>query len=465
MDVLTIPLDNRAATPLYLQLYAYIKADILSGRIPSGARLPSKRNLAAHLQVSRNTVQNGYDQLVDEGYITAVPKSGYYVNKLDDVIRTGGDTPPVSIPKSAESDCLIDFSPHGVDRENFPFQTWRRLIWETIDECDPDLLSSGDPQGEPSLRAAIAAYLHESRGVNCSPDQILFGSGTEFLFQLLIQLFEPDRLYALENPGYEKLGQIFHSSRAAYTAVALDEHGMLPDELRRSRAQIACVTPSHQFPTGTIMPVSRRVHLLNWAVEAADRYLVEDDYDSEFKYTGKSIPALQGMDETGHVIYMGTFSKALAPSMRISYMVLPPALLKKYQHELNFYRCPVSLMEQKALNRFIREGFFERHLNKMRVLYRKKRELLISSIARQLPAAEVVGANAGLHLLLQTKNGMTEQQLIDSARAQGIRVYGLSQYATGPLATPDPPILLLGYAALRMEEIAGGVDRLAAGWQ
>ena len=465
MNVLTVPLDECAAMPLYLQLYAYIREEILTGRIPSGARLPSKRNLAAHLQISRNTVQNGYDQLVDEGYITAVPKSGYYVNKLDDMIRIGSNPPQVSVAEPAKNDCIVDFSPHGVDRENFPFHAWRRLIWETIDECDPDLLSSGDPQGEPPLRAAISAYLHESRGVNCSPDQILFGSGTEYLFQLLIQLFEPDRLYALENPGYEKLGQIFHSSRAAYTAVELDEHGMLPGALRRSGAQIACVTPSHQFPTGTIMPVSRRVHLLNWAGEAHNRYLVEDDYDSEFKYAGKSIPALQGLDETGHVIYMGTFSKALAPSMRISYMVLPSILLKEYRCKLSFYRCPVSLMEQKALNRFIREGYFERHLNKMRVLYRKKREFFVSSLSRQLPAAAIVGANAGLHLLLQPKNGMTERQLIDSARKQGVRVYGLSQYATGPLTTPAHPTLLLGFAALKTEEIADGVDRLATSWR
>ena len=230
---------------------------------------------------------------------------------------------------------------------------------KVINEYDPDLLQLGNSQGDFNLRQSIANYLHQSRGVKCSPEQIIVSSGTEFLLQLLIQLFPQDTSYALENPGYERLNLIFNSNRARYFTVPLDESGMIPDELMKTSADVACVTPSHQFPTGNIMPITRRIRLLNWANEKPERYLIEDDYDSEFKYSGRPIPSLQGLDPCDKVIYIGAFSKSLAPSIRVSYVVLPDTLLANYHEKLTFYICPVPAIEQKTLFRFINEGHFE----------------------------------------------------------------------------------------------------------
>lgn len=285
-------------------------------------------------------------------------------------------------------------------RRAFLFPHGAGFIGRSSPKPSARLCPPGDPQGEYALRAAIAAYLHRSRGVVCTPEQIIISSGTEFLFQLLIQILPSDCLYALENPGYAKLGRLFFGCRAAFAAVDLDRYGIRPDLLRKSGAAVACITPSHQFPTGTIMPVRRRTELLHWAAEQPERYLIEDDYDSEFKHEGRSIPALQGMDTRHRVIYMGTFSKSISSAMRVSYMVLPIPLLTVYQKRLTFYHCPVPLLEQLVLCRFMENGSFERHLNRMRVLYRKKHDVLLEELRRQLPKAEILDANAGLHLLL-----------------------------------------------------------------
>lgn len=464
MDSITLRLDPRAQAPLYEQLYQHIKAEITSGRYPHNTKLPSKRRLSAYLQCSQNTVQSAYGQLMSEGYIVSKPKSGYYVCGLEGIldikneaVRFQQNAPPSPVYRYA-------FSHHGVDPDSFPFSTWRRITKEVINEYDSDLLKVGEPQGDRTLRSSIAAYLRYSRGVKCAPEQIVVSSGTEFIFQLLIQLFDRDCSFAIENPGYEKLNMIFKSNRTAYKAVPLDDSGMLPDELLKSRADVACVTPSHQFPTGNIMSINRRIQLLNWANGGPDRYIVEDDYDSEFKYAGKPIPSLQGLDTAGKVIYIGVFSKSLTPAIRISYMVLPERLLKSYREKLSFYICPVPTVEQKALHRFIDEGHFERHLNRMRNIYREKRESLVSAIRQALPAAEISGANAGLHILLRVDNGMSEAALIRAAEEKGVKVTGISQYYFDAAADGAQPALLLGFAPMKKKEIPEAVALLAKAW-
>jgi GntR family transcriptional regulator/MocR family aminotransferase len=300
--------------------------------------------------------------------------------------------------------------------------------------------------------------------VSCTPDRIVISSGTEFLLQLLIQLFDASSVYAIENPGYEKLNMVFNSSRAAYRTVALDAHGMRPEALEASGADIACITPSHQFPTGRIMPVSRRIQMLNWAYGKPERYIIEDDYDSEFRYSGKPIPSLQGLDRQGKVIYIGAFSKSLSPALRISYMVLPEALAARYREKLNFYICPVPTIAQKTLCRFIDEGHFERHLNRMRNLYKQKRETLVAAIRDLLPGAEVSGASAGLHVALRVRNGMSERQLIRSAAAHQVKVYGVSRYYSVLPEGGGGDTLLLGFATLKTDEIGDAVSRLRYAW-
>lgn len=465
MNEISLRLEKRADVPLFQQLYDFFKHEITGGNYLKDEKMPSKRQLSAYLHCSQNTVQAAYNQLVAEGYLVAREKSGYYVADLGGILRMNQEPKKEIAPQRESVSFRYDFSHQGVDHDSFPFSIWRRLTKEVINEYDRDLLTAGDPKGDPGLRESIAHYLHYSRGVNCCADQIVISSGTEFLLLLLIQLFDADSAYAIENPGYEKLNMIFKSSRALCRPIPLDESGMRPDALSESQANVACITPSHQFPTGTIMPVSRRIQLLNWANEKPGRYLIEDDYDSEFRYSGKPIPSLQGMDETGRVIYMGAFSKSLSPALRVSYMVLPRHLLDAYQKKLSFYICPVPKMDQKTLCRFIDEGHFERHLNRMRNLYRQKRETIVSAVRRLLPEAEIRGDSAGLHFLLRVNNGWDEQKLIQAAFQQGVKVYGVSQYYFAPPQNGYESMLLLGFACLKIEEIPAAVALLKQAWQ
>ncbi|SDZ12421.1 GntR family transcriptional regulator / MocR family aminotransferase [Proteiniborus ethanoligenes] len=465
MNMLTFTIDLDSSIPIYHQLYDYIKSEIQSGKITYNTKLPSKRKLSAHLKISQNTIQAAYDQLIEEGYVASIERKGFYVCKLDNIVR-------IKVPKENNKNenknsidtVKYDFSYHGVDMETFPFSIWRRLTRDAINEYDKELVKLGDSQGSMSLRNSIAEYLRQSRGVNCSGEQIIISAGTEYLFQILIQLFDKDSVYGIENPGYEKLNLLFNSNRANFKAIKIDSMGMILEEIIKSNGNILCITPSHQFPSGSIMPINRRIQLLNWANEKDERYIIEDDYDSEFKYNGRPIPALQGLDRNGKVIYMGAFSKSLSPSIRISYMVLPEKLLKKYLEKLSFIICPVPSIEQKVLHRFIHDGYFERHLNKMRNVYKKKREILVGKITELDKDIEIMGADAGLHLLLRINNGMTEKELVETALKVGVKVYGLSKYYVDKSYIGEKPTILLGYASMTEEDIVKAIEILYKAW-
>ena len=464
MNEITLTLDREDKRTMTEQLYAFLKAEIMQGNLAKNEKVPSKRKLSMHLKCSINTVQGAYNQLVDEGYLVAKEKSGYFVAELVgilDLARLPGkalEETPVS------KGYRYDFSYHGVDLEQFPFRIWRRLTREAISEEDKDFLLLGDPKGLLALRSSIASYLHQSRGVVCSPRQVIVSSGTEFLLQLLIQLLDSSTIYAIENPGYEKLNLLFKGNRVHFTPLPLDEQGLKPDGLEQGQVDVVCITPSHQFPTGCIMPVKRRLQLLTWASGQDGRYIVEDDYDSEFRYSGKPIPSLQGLDQAGRVIYMGAFSKSLSPSLRISYMVLPVQLLDSFDDKLHFYNCPVPTIEQKTLKEFMDKGHFERHLNRMRNLYGQKREALVSAIRKHLPLAEIEGASAGLHMTVRINNGMDETELVTSAEKQGIKVYGLSRYYSESSKECNDGRLLLGFATMQIEKMDDAVALLAKAW-
>lgn len=465
MEMLTPVLSSDSHIPIYQQLYHYIKEEIKAGRIPCHGKLPSKRKLALHLNISQNTIQAAYDQLIEEGYILAFEKKGYFVNKLDHLqsIRV-----PEMTSQAADRTNIIDvnydFSYHGVDHDTFPFALWRRLSKEIMNEYDKELLQLGDSLGYEPLRSAIASYLHQSRGVNCTKHQIVISSGTEMLFQSLIQLFDKNYIYAIENPGYEKLNQLFRRNRAGITSIRIDDSGMIPEEVELHQPNVLCITPAHQFPSGQIMPINRRIRLLNWANQASDRYIIEDDYDSEFKYSGKPVPALQGIDLNEKVIYMGSLSKSVSPTLRVSYMVLPPHLMSTFTRELSYQICPVPLFEQKILRRFIEDGYFERHLNKMRTIYKRKRELLVDSLLSLNHDIRILGADAGLHLLIQLPNKMSEDQLIQSALSVGVKVYKYSAYYFNPCDLPEMPTLLLGYARISEKDIISSCKLLKQAW-
>lgn len=464
MDMLTFQIDTDSKIPVYQQLYAFIKKEIQSGNIKCDVKLPSKRKLSAYLNISQNTVQAAYDQLIEEGYITSIEKRGYFVCRIDNLIKLPGFYDNEAVKTDTRQEVAFDFSYHGVDHPTFPFDTWRRLTKEIINEYDKELLIPGDSFGYHRLRAALSEYLHQSRGVNCTPDQVIISSGTEILIQSLIQLFDRDKIYGIENPGYEKLNQLFISNRAKFIPISIDNKGMVPSEVRIKNPDILCLSPSHQFPSGGIMPISRRIQLLNWANESDNRYLIEDDYDSEFKYSGKPIPSLQGIDSNEKVVYMGSLSKCISPTLRVSYMVLPPHLIKLYHKKLSYILCPVPILEQKVLCSFIEKGFFERHLNKMRTVYKKKRDTLVRALTELKRGIEILGADAGLHVLIRVPNHMTEDELIESALEYGVRTYGISKYYADKSYISKKPALLLGFATMQEDEIIKAVSLLDKAW-
>ena len=463
---LMVPIDNQSRLPLYEQIYQYMKEEIQSGRIPAGSRLPSTRILAENLKVSRSTTQMAYEQLLSEGYIEALPCKGYFVCRIEELVRVEKNADEEFAENRSEKEMpyAVDFSTRGIDLDSFPYHVWRKLSRNTLVDDNKEMFHSGNHQGEPGLREAIRSYLHSARGVNCSPEQIIVGAGSEYLLMLLSQILEGKHVIAMENPTYKQAYRVFRSLDYEVCPVEMDANGMEPELLTRSGANVAYVMPSHQFPTGVVMPVGRRQELLKWAVEAPDRYIIEDDYDSEFRYRGKPIPALQGMDRSGRVIYLGTFSKCIAPAIRVSYLVLPTHLLLRYRSQTSFYASTVSRIDQNILYQFLAGGYFERHLNRMRAVYKTKHDLLLEQIEPLRERFEIRGEHAGIHILLTSRQGESEEQLIQKAEEAGVKVYGLSSYFIHPQHNHRPATVVLGYASLSEEQIVEGIRLLMECW-
>ncbi|WP_074608298.1 PLP-dependent aminotransferase family protein [Bacillus cereus group sp. BfR-BA-01350] len=459
---LTPNLNTQSKIALYVQLYEYIKKEIKDGTIPAFTKLPAKRKLASYLQVSKNTVEAAYEQLLAEGYIESASRKGYFVCKVEQMMDVEGSEAKVEEVSFREENYTFDFTQTGVDTNTFPFTTYRKLINDVWQPHNNDLLFLGHPQGELSLREEIANYLYESRGVRCSASQIVLGAGTQILVKLLFQLLKGSN-YAVENPGYHRKMVVFEQGEKKVQMLSLDRDGICMADLENSDANVVFVTPSHQFPYGMIMPITRRTQLLQWAKKEEDRYIIEDDYDSEFRYSGRPIPALQGLDTDGKVIYMGTLSKALLPSLRMSYIVLPKNLIKKYQKEYLFYTQSVSRMDQEVIRKFLHEGYWEKHIHKMRVVYRKKRDRLVFEIEKYFSNhVEVIGEDSGLHILLKVHNGMREEELIKEAAKYSIKIYPVSTYYKADTAPEN--VVLLGFAILSEEEIAKAIQLLNTAW-
>ncbi|MBQ6696757.1 MAG: PLP-dependent aminotransferase family protein [Lachnospiraceae bacterium] len=465
----TIELQTENGKCLYEQIYEYIRQEIRDGKLLQGERLPSTRSLAEYLQVSRSTVDVAYEQLLSEGYIEARPYRGYFVCKMEELFRLEEQgekgMAAVSAPaKNTVGSYAYDFSPTQIDMSAFPFSVWKRMNKNILSDSNSKLFSQGNAQGDLGLRETIARYLHASRGVNCTPEQIIVGAGNDYLLMLLEKILGKNLPVAIENPTYKRAYQIFQSFGYPVITVDMDENGLLVSELEKTEAVLAYVMPSHQYPTGTVMPIGRRSELLKWANSREERYLIEDDYDSEFRYKGKPIPSLQSSDKNGKVIYMGTFSKAIAPAIRVSYMVLPQKLVEVYRERCYFYSTTVSRIDQKILDEFIRGGYFERHLNKMRKCYREKHDLLLELLEPFRAEFDISGENAGLHLLLTSKRKVTEKVLLEAASRQGIKVYGLSDSLVKKEDQNQSHTVIVGYGGLKREEIEKGIEALKKAW-
>ena len=445
--MLTYQLKKQPGLPLYEALYRCIRSDILSGRLKAGEKLPSKRALAENLEVSKITVEAAYNQLLSEGYISAREKVGYFVEQVAAETATAAPIQPV--PEVQEAP-VLDLTANG--SAGFPFSVWSRLQRQVLLDYQQKLLLPLDNQGCAELRCAIAEHLAGFRDMRVDPENIIIGAGTDFLYNLLIQLLGRDKVYAVEDPGYNKIRLIYAAGGVRCVSASMDGEGVIPQAL--SQAQVLHISPSHHFPTGLVTSLRRRRELLNWA-DSANGFIIEDDYDSEFRFHAHPMPALQTMDRQGRVIYVNTFSKSLAPSIRISYMILPPALMEEFRAKLGFYSCTVASFEQYTLARFISGGWFEKHINRMRKFYKTTRNRLVGRLESQeyAPRLAIQEKDAGLHFLLKVDTAMTENELVDWCARQGVKVRTLSSYYHGPVPEQDKNCLVINYSGLREEEL------------
>ena len=441
--MLTYELKKSPGVPLYEALYRCIREDILSGKLPAGQKLPSKRALAAHLEVSNITVETAYSQLVAEGYLCSKEKVGYFVEAVE-INRT---TPSVSAAVQTQSQRpLLDLTANAPAQ--FPFSVWNRLQRQVLLDYGDQLLEPVPHQGVAALRQAIAGHLAAFRGMKVDPENIIIGAGTDFLYNLLLQLLGSDRVYVLEEPGYGKIRRIYDTAGAVTASVAMDDSGVLPQTL--GRGQVLHISPSHHFPTGIVTPMPRRLALLNWA-SSTDSWIIEDDYDTEFRFNTHPISAMYSPDPLGRVIYMNSFSKSLAPSIRIGYMVLPPALMQLFREKLGFYSSTVSGFEQHTLARFLQEGHFEKHINRMRKFYKARRNRLVE-LLQNCPWAHMLTiqeADAGLHFLLRVDTRLEDGQLVAFCEEKGLRVRSLGSYYHDAVPENARHTLVINYSGLR----------------
>ena len=452
---LTTALDAASGVPLYEQLYRSLAAEMRTGAVPAGTRMPGKRRLAAELSVSVNTVDAAYQMLAAEGYLEARERSGFYVQEylaLPESVAPAAPPKAEAVPERRP--IRYDLSTRGVDPGLFPFRTWARLQKELL-YSSPELLTHGDAQGDLALRQALASYLEAYRGVRCSAHQIVVGAGLEYLLGLLAPLLPGPA--AVENPGYPRAKQVLENNGVACCCLPVDEDGLSIRALSDSGAAVCYVTPSHQFPTGVTMPAGRRAELLHWAArKPGQRYIIEDDYDSEFRFDTRPLPSLQGMaGADGPVVYLSTCSRSLAPSIRIAYMVLPEHLLPAWREKYRLYSGTVSRFEQQTLARFITEGYFTRHLARERMAYKTRRDALAAALDAAFAPGELTlaGLHTGLHLLAKLKDPPPDAALRRAAEAQGIRLGLLSDYdLTGE--APSAGTLVLGYGSLADEVCA-----------
>ena len=370
-----------------------------------------------------------------------------------------------SVPQKAEESPLFfaDLASNSTSHTLFPFSVWAKLMRDTISHKNRELMTKPPCGGVYELREKIAEHLKQFRAVEVDPSRIIVGAGTEYLYGLIIQLIGREKIYAAEEPGYKKIGKIYESHGVKIRHIPIDEYGLDINGLHKSGADVVHISPSHHFPTGIVMPISRRYELLSWAAKKDGRYIIEDDYDSEFRMTGRPVPSLKSIDAADAVIYMNTFTKSLAPTIRISYMVLPEPLAERFYKELGFYSCTVSNFEQYTLAEFIGGGYLENHINRMRRHYKTVRDALLSEIRKNpvLKSAEIREEDAGLHFLLKLDSSLTDTELKAAIRREGINISCLSDYYEGEPGA-DKGTLIVNYSSVMSECAKEIAARLAA---
>ena len=414
----------------YYNLYADIRGDILRGKFKSGERLPSKRSLAREIGVSVVTVQLAYEQLLAEGYISSRERSGYFVENVNVQPSEGRARAAERSGESGKIQYLFDFVKGATPAKLFPFSVWAKLMRGVLADCGEHLLERVPCDGDGELKSEIADYLYRTRGIDADPRYIVIGAGAEYLYGVIVQLLGRDKLFAVENPGYGKISATYALNGAEFCPINVIDTGISLDELDNSSADVLHISPAHQFPTGVVTPASTRSRIINWAM-SGERYIIEDDYDSEFRLSGKPLHSLYSLCPE-KVIYMNTFSKSLAPSMRMGYMVLPPELYEKFMRVFSSSANVVPLFEQKTLAAMLKGGYFERHINRLKNYYRGIRRALVQALDTLNLNCSVYDTGGGLHLLLKFPEEVGDDGIKRWAEGNGVKIKCLTDYMLAP---------------------------------
>ncbi len=444
---------------LYEEVYEHLKNLIEKDILNENEKMPSKRRLADNFNISPLTVEKAYAQLIDEGYVYTVEKKGYFVNKKVVIFRPSFQVKQETYKGKEKQTYAFDFSTGKVDTTFFPHQTWAKLAREVLSEQHHQMLNDIDPMGLLELREEIAKHIEIYRGIDIEPKQIFIGSSSTQLLNLLIEILGRQKVYSIEDPTYPKIYHLFKTLDIKTNLIEVDEMGLNVAQLIKTHTDIVHVVPSHQYPTGVMMTIQRRKELLNWAYQSKDRYIIEDDYDSEFKYQGKPTEALRGLDELDKVIYMNTFSKSLAPSFRVAYLVLPKNLLNDFMKISSYHRCTVPNFEQYILYKFMHKEYFSRHLHRMMKVYKQKLELCLT-LTKPYKHIQLKHYEAGLHFILSFEPKISEEAFISICEKNDIYVQSISRFKHKKDKIYKGIDLVIGYSGLSLDDLKQGYQKL-----
>lgn len=450
--------DSKTSTYKYRQIYEILKEKIISGQLPKDYKLPSKRELAKDLNISVNSVATAYEQLIAEGYVYTLEKRGYYIVELNTFNQENSNQE--KLKESLKENRIIKRYEHSLSHMttnslHFPHKKWISLERRVIEKHQYEISQLSHPQGPIEVREAIRDLVKITRGINCYAEQIVIGTGTQPLIDQLVDLFKSDIKAGIENPGYARVRDMLIDKDINVVEIPLDNKGADIEAVKKENPTLQFLTPSHQFPTGIIMPISRRIDLLNWALEKDNRYIVEDDYDSEFKYGTDNIPSLHSLDKEEKVIYIGTFSKTMLPSFRMTYMILPVHLLELYKEKHKNWLQGNNSIQLYTLKYFIESGEYSKHVKKMNLHYENNRESLIASLKKHFKnKVEIADIPAGLHFTAKFKTQKSYDEIKTSAEENSLELYDIRRFSTDYVSNNDVwKEYVLGFASLDTEEI------------
>ena len=455
--------QKESQIPLYRQLYEQMRGQITEGMWKKDEKLPPTRNLAAEYHISRNTVIQAYQQLEVEGYVRAVTGSGYFVENLQLLKGCRTDNPKKQSAQKEKynAEQQYDFYYGNLDYSCYRSKAWRRCLMDAYETLAMQKTADhGDAQGSPRLRRELGKYLYVSRGVRCSEEQIILTGGHKQSVDLVARIFAGKGWkFAMEDPGYDRTRLVMQQNGFPVVPIPLERDGISVSAVEKLSHTLLCITPSHQFPMGAVLPAAKRYALLQWAADS-ESYLMEDDYDSELRYHSLPIPSLQSMDQKERTIYMGTFSKSLSPDLRTAYLVLPQQLLPEYQAVCSCRKCSVPTLLQNTLASFIESGEYQKHINIMRTYYQKKHDMILQYFKENLSGKALLqGENAGLHFVLELTKEVDPQKFQKELEERKVHIYSIQRFWMNPKEHPQQQYLI-GFGSLTMEELPTALERL-----